>query len=155
LSIETIIDNIITAEGEYSNDPLDAGGATKYGITFRVARSNGYMGDMKDLPLSTAKQIYKNIYWLEPHFDRVATLSPSVAEELCDTGVNCGVGFAEGILQSCLNLLNREQADYKDIPEDKAIGPATLNALASYLIKRGKDAFLFGWFLNRVKIKGE
>lgn len=180
MSIDTIIDGIIAAEGGYVNDPTDAGGETKYGITAAVARANGYYGNMKDLPLATAKQIYKNKYWLEPHFDRIATLSPAVAEELCDTGVNCGVSFAEGILQSALNLLNRQEADYKDIPEDKSIGPGTLNALATYLVKRGKDgelvllrmlnvmqgsryieltktkpsqeAFLFGWFLNRVKI---
>lgn len=183
MSIETVIDNIIAAEGLYSNNPLDAGGETMYGITIRVARANGYFGAMRDMPLNTARQIYKNIYWLEPHFDRVAMLSPDIAEELCDTGVNCGVSFAEGILQTCLNLLNREQTDYKDIPEDKAIGPATLNALASYISKRGKDgelvllrmlnvmqgsryielsktkpsqeAFLFGWFLNRVRVKGD
>jgi len=183
MSIETIIDDIIKVEGGYVNDENDAGGATKYGITMTTARANGYVGDMKDLSIETARQIYKNMYWLTPHFDRVAMLSPAIAEELCDTGVNCGVNFASGILQSCLNLLNRQEADYKDVPEDKAIGPATLNALAAYLVKRGKDGelvllrmlnvmqgsryielcktkstqeqFLFGWFLNRVKVKGD
>lgn len=183
MSIDKIIDGIIAVEGDYSNDPLDAGGETRYGITIAVARANGYYGNMKELPLATAKQIYLNRYYLEPHFDRVATLSPEVAEELVDTGVNCGVSFAQGILQTALNILNRQEKDYKDIAEDKKIGPGTLNALASYLVKRGKDgelvllrvlntlqgsryielaknkpsqeAFLFGWFLNRVKIKGD
>lgn len=183
MTIETIIDGIINLEGGYSNDPLDAGGETIYGITAVTARANGYHGPMKTMPRSIAVQIYKNRYWLEPKFDRVNTLSPAVAEELCDTGVNCGVGFAEGILQSALNLLNRQEADYKDVAEDKSIGPATLGALASYLLKRGKEgelvllrmlnvmqgsryielakakpsqeAFLYGWFLNRVKVKGD
>lgn len=183
MSIDTIIDGIIAAEGGYVNDPNDAGGETKYGITATVAKANGYYGNMKDLPLEIARQIYKNKYWLEPKFDRVAILSPAVAEELCDTGVNCGISFAGGILQSALNLLNRQEADYKDIAEDKAIGPGSLNALATYLVKRGKDGelvllrmlnvmqgsryieltktkpsqeqFLFGWFLNRVKVKGD
>ena len=183
MSIEKIIDGIIAVEGGYVNDVNDRGGETKYGITVVTARANGYHGNMKDLPLETARQIYKNRYYLEPKFDRVATLSPEVAEELVDTGVNCGVSFAQGILQVALNLLNRQGADYADIAEDKSIGPGTLNALASYLVKRGKDgelvllrvlntlqgsryielakskpsqeAFLFGWFLNRVKIKGD
>jgi lysozyme family protein len=182
-AIDKLIDEIIVIEGPYSNDKNDAGGETMYGITATVARANGYYGPMKDMPRSIAHQIYLNRYYLEPKFDKVAVLSPAVAAELTDTGVNCGVSFAEGILQSALNLLNRQEADYKDLPEDKIIGTATLAALASFLMKRGKDgelvllrmlnvmqgsryielaktkptqeAFLFGWFLNRVKVKGD
>ncbi len=180
MSISLIIDGIIKAEGGYSNDPSDLGGETMYGITINTAKANGYYGAMKDLPLALARQIYLNQYWLTPKFDQVERLSASVAEELCDTSVNCGVAFAQGILQSALNLLNRQEADYKDIPEDKSIGPGTLSALAAYLLRRGKDGevvlvrvlnimqgaryieitktrpanetFFFGWILNRVKI---
>jgi lysozyme family protein len=180
VSIQLIIDSVIKAEGGYSNDPSDLGGETMYGITLTTAKANGYYGAMKDLPLSLARQIYLNRYWLEPKFDQVERLSPSVAEELCDTGVNCGVSFAQGILQQALNLLNRQEADYKDISEDKNIGAGTLSALAAYLLKRGKEGetvlvrvlnimqgaryieitktrpanetFFFGWVLNRVKI---
>jgi lysozyme family protein len=178
--IDTIIDNILKAEGGYVNDPADSGGETNYGITVNTAKANGYYGPMKDLPKATARQIYLNQYWLEPHFDRVATLAPSVAEELCDTGVNCGVNFAQVILQSALNLLNRQEADYKDIKEDGNIGPGTLAALAAYLLKRGKEGevvlvrllnimqgaryieitkayqknetFIYGWIQNRIKM---
>lgn len=181
--VDDIIEGILKAEGGYTNDVNDAGGETNFGITATVAKANGYYGAMKDLPRATAKQIYLNKYWFEPKFDKVAVLSPAVAAELCDTGVNCGVSFAEGILQSSLNLLNRQQADYKDIPEDKQIGPSTLSALGSYMLRRGKDGetvllrmlnvmqgsryielaktkpnqeeFLFGWFMNRVKVKGD
>lgn len=180
MSIQVIIDGIIKAEGGYSNDKDDHGGETMYGITATTAKANGYYGSMKDLPLATARQIYMNQYWFVPKFDQVERLSPAVAEELCDTGVNCGVPFAQGILQAALNLLNRQEADYKDIPEDKNIGPGTLAALAAYLLKRGKDGeivlvrvlnimqgaryieitktrpanetFFFGWILNRVKV---
>lgn len=180
MQVDDIINSILVAEGGYVNDSLDAGGETNYGITATVAKANGYYGNMKDLPRATAIQIYKNRYWFEPKFDKVAMLSPDIAAELCDTGVNCGVSFAEGILQASLNLLNRQEKDYKDVPEDKSIGPATLSALGTYLLKRGKDgetvlirmlnvmqgsryielaktkpsqeAFLFSWFLNRVKV---
>jgi lysozyme family protein len=181
--VDKIIDGILVAEGGYVNDSRDAGGATCFGITESVARANGYYGDMKSLPRSLAIQIYKNRFWFEPKFDKVAMLSPEVAAELCDTGVNCGVSFAEGVLQSALNLLNRQEADYKDVPEDKLIGNATLSALGAYLLKRGKEGelvllrmlnvmqggryielcktkptqegFIYGWFLNRVKVKGD
>jgi lysozyme family protein len=181
--VDKIIDDILVAEGGYANDPKDAGGETMYGITIAVARANGYYGAMRDLPKATARQIYKNKYYFDLKFDKVAVLSPEVAAELTDTAVNCGPTFTQGILQEALNLLNREQADYKDLDVDKKIGPATLGALGSYLMKRGKqgelvllrmlnvlqgsryielckakpsqERFLFGWFLNRVNIKGD
>lgn len=181
--VDKIIDDILVAEGGYANDKNDAGGETMYGITIAVARSNGYYGPMRDLPRATARQIYLNKYYFDLKFDKVAVLSPEVAAELTDTAVNCGPSFAQGILQSALNLLNRQEVDYKDVEEDKKIGPATLGALGSYLMKRGKqgelvllrmlnvmqgsryielckakpsqETFLFGWFLHRVNIKGD
>ncbi|MFH4268225.1 glycosyl hydrolase 108 family protein, partial [Acinetobacter baumannii] len=78
------------------------------GITEAVARVNGWKGPMRDLPLDLAKQIYKQQYWINPRFDQVNTLSPLIAEELLDTGVNCGVAFAKPLLQRALNLLNNQ-----------------------------------------------
>lgn len=183
MDVDNVIDGILKAEGGYSNSDIDAGGETNFGITVSVAHANGYWGAMKDMPVSFARQVYKNRYWFEPKFDKVALLSSDIAEELMDTGVNCGVSFAQGILQQALNLLNRQEADYKDISEDKSIGPSTLAALGSYLMKRGKEGeivllrmlncmqgsryielakvkatqeqFLYGWFLNRVRVRGD
>lgn len=140
MKIEAIIDEIINAEGLYSNNPADAGGATKYGITEMVARASGYYGDMKDLPRQVAVDIYYKKYYIEPKFDQLATLCPEVAAELCDCGVNQGTGFARTALQQALNLLNRNGQDYDDVKEDGDIGPATLLALGKLMQKRGKDA---------------
>lgn len=179
--VDKIIDAILVAEGGYVNDASDAGGATRYGVTETVARQNGYYGDMKQFPDSLARQIYKNQYYLVPKFDKVAVLSPVVAAELTDCGVNCGTGFAKGILQSALNLLNRQGKDYADIKEDGDIGTGTLTALGAFLSKRGKSGedlllkllcimrgaryveickariqnedFLAGWLTNRIHLK--
>lgn len=51
---------LIGNEGGYT---VDDGGATMYGVTERVARANGYTGDMHDLPLATAQEIAKVHYW--------------------------------------------------------------------------------------------
>ncbi|WP_228265587.1 glycoside hydrolase family 108 protein, partial [Acinetobacter baumannii] len=136
MNIEQYLEELIKREGGYVNNPADRGGATKYGITQAVARENGWNGNMKDLPLEFAKSIYKKQYWLEPRFDQVNALSPSVAEELLDTGVNCGPNFAKPLLQRALNLLNNQgKAGWPDLKVDGVYGSATLGALKTYLSK--------------------
>ena len=137
MDIEKIIDGIIAAEGGYVNDPKDAGGATRYGITEAVAKANGYQGDMKELPMIFARQVYKNQYYLTPKFDQVGAIAPEVAAELIDIGVNMGTGFAKTTLQGALNFLNRQGSDYKDIAEDGGIGAGTIAALTALVARRG------------------
>lgn len=147
--VDKVIDDILVAEGGYVNDSSDAGGETMYGITAVVAKANGYYGPMKSLPRATAIQIYKNRYWFEPKFDRVAILSEKVAAELADMGVNMGTKAAAVALQECLNLLNRQGKDYVDIKEDGTLGQGTLAVLASLLSKRGEDLLLKALIINR------
>lgn len=140
MSVDNYIDDLIKREGGYVNNPNDRGGATNFGITEAVARVNGWKGPMRDLPLDLAKQIYKQQYWINPRFDQVNSLSPLIAEELLDTGVNCGVAFAKPLLQRALNLLNNQgKAGYADLEIDGVYGSITLGALKTYLAKRGKD----------------
>lgn len=130
MSVDKYIDDLIKREGGYVNNPNDRGGATNYGITEAVARVNGWKGPMRDLPLDLAKQIYKQQYWINPRFDQVNTLSPLIAEELLDTGVNCGVAFAKPLLQRALNLLNNQgKGGWPDLAVDGIYGSATLGAL--------------------------
>ncbi|HHP0276441.1 glycoside hydrolase family 108 protein [Acinetobacter baumannii] len=140
MNIDQYLENLIKREGGYVNNPADRGGATKYGITEAVARANGFKGNMKDLPLDVAKSIYRKNYWINPRFDQVNTLSPLIAEELLDTGVNCGVAFAKPLLQRALNLLNNQgKGGWPDLAVDGIYGSATLGALKIFLAKRGKD----------------
>ncbi|WP_151768832.1 glycoside hydrolase family 108 protein [Acinetobacter oleivorans] len=140
MNIEQYLNELIQREGGYVNNPADQGGPTKYGITEVVARTNGFKGNMKDLPLDVANSIYRKNYWTAPRFDQVNIISSSVAEELLDTGVNCGTGFAKPLLQRALNLLNNQgRAGWTDLAVDGIYGPATLNALKTYLANRGKE----------------
>jgi lysozyme family protein len=93
---------------------------------------------MKALPRETAKAIYLSQYWTEPKFDRIAELSPAIAQELCDTGVNMGPRVASTFLQRWLSALNMQGKLYPDLKPD-AIGNLTIAALKSYLAVRGKD----------------
>ncbi|EFK8697972.1 hypothetical protein EGX65_27160, partial [Escherichia coli] len=87
-------------------------------------------------------EILEADYWFGPRFDQVATLSPDIAAELCDTGVNMGPTVASRMLQRWLNVFNQQGKLYPDMDTDGRIGPRTINALRAYLQKRGKDGEL-------------
>lgn len=178
MTIDQLIDRVVSVEGGYSNHPADKGGATRYGITEETARAFGFAGDMRALPRSEALRIYKERYWLRPGFDKVADIYPRVAEELFDTGVNMGPKTAVMFLQRSLNALNRTGRDYGDVKLDGDIGPLTLQNLAGFKRVRGEqgeevmiralnalqgerylrisetrpanEAFTYGWLANRL-----
>lgn len=124
-------------EGAYGDHPADRGGPTKWGVTERVARANGYTGDMKDLTEDRAKVIGKTQYWDALNLDRVASLSLPIAVEMFDTIYNGGEPGQW--LQRCLNVLNQQGRIYPDMKVDGRIGPLTLAALNAYLERRGAD----------------
>lgn len=99
---------LIANEGDYSNNPTDPGGATRYGVTEVVARARGYTGDMRNLPLDFAKSIYKADYWQD-------ALDGAVAFQVFDAAVNHGVGQAIRFLQRAVG-----------VADDGHIGPVTL-----------------------------
>lgn len=136
--VAAIIGGVIYLEGGYSNHPNDPGGATKYGITEKVARKHDYEGDMKDLPKSTAIEIYYEDYILKPGFEPMVTISPAVLEEIVDTGVNTGTGRVSRWFQESLNSLSRGGKDYPMILVDGKIGNQTINTYRSLVQVRGK-----------------
>lgn len=174
-SIEQMIADLIAVEGGLSDHPADKGGPTMYGVTQTVARANGYTGQMRDMPRAIAENIYRKRYFVDPGFDRVYLLSPLIAEEMFDTGVNMGTAVPGPWLQRFLNVFNDSKTD---LTVDGVIGPATIVALRLFLNKRGSDgeqvmvrglncmqgsrylelaekrqpnrAFIYGWLKNRV-----
>lgn len=170
--------DMLRHEGGYSNNPSDPGGETNYGITVGTARANGYQGAMRDMTRQDAIAIYKRQYYYGPNLNAVDAVSPGIAAELFDTGINMGTKVAATFLQRALNALNRNGADYPDLALDGSIGPSTIAALKAYLAKRGVDGehvllkalnclqgeryislteknhrledFTFGWLANRV-----
>src|SRR5690606_19849333 len=140
MGIDAMIDATIGKEGDYSNHPADKGGPTRWGMTERVARRNGYTGDMRLLPRETAFSIYRQEYAIRPGFAAVAEISPAVGEELFDTGVNMGPAVPSLWFQQVLNALNNGGKLYADIKEDGDIGPGTLAAFRAYRKARGAEA---------------
>ena len=175
---EEIINEIIRIEGGYVDDPSDSGGRTNFGITYMTARAYGYRGKMKNLSRAKAYEIYSDMYWDKLKLDDIEKLSPMLAEELADTGVNMGVPRAGRYLQRSLNVLNNREALYGDLIIDGQIGNKTIKALRTYIKIRGEEGirvmhrmlnglqasfyvtlaerrvkderFVYGWFNNRV-----
>lgn len=133
-----IIRRVIGIEGGYVNNPRDSGGATRWGITAATARAYGL--DVRSLTPDQATHIYYVGYWQKLNLDGVASLSPAVAEELFDSGVNLGVVKAGIWLQRCLNVLNRHGQLWADLVVDGDIGAATLGALDTFFRVRGNRA---------------
>ena len=132
---------VLQTEGGFTNDPLDSGGATNYGITEETARAAGYIGPMQRMSLDLAKQIYRSQYWNAMQLDAIVRAGcPDLAVELFCSGVNVGTRPAGRWLQRSLNVLNDRERHYKDLVEDGAIGMRTLTALNSLIKLRGHDA---------------
>src|SRR3972149_8205021 len=112
MSFPSALRNTVGMEGRYSNNLNDSGGETMFGITSRVARANGYAGAMDQMPIDTARMIYKSQYWDLLKLDNIVSLSERVADELFDTAVNCGVGVAGGIFPGILDVVNFKRKPY-------------------------------------------
>jgi lysozyme family protein len=106
-AIQYVLDN----EGGFSNDPADAGGATRYGITHAEAAAHGF--DVDTLTLEQAKSIYEVDYW---KFDAIT--DQRVATKLFDMCVNMGEATAIKMAQTAVG-----------VPADGVMGPATAMAI--------------------------
>ena len=117
-----IIDKIIEREGgdKFTMDPLDLGGATKFGITQRTL--SDFLGrgvpvvEVKELRREVAEEIYESLYITRPRFFKIS--NAQLKELIIDCGVNHGVGVAARWLQKALG-----------VDQDGIIGPQTLEAL--------------------------
>ena len=105
---------ILKLEGGYSDDSRDSGGKTNHGITEKVARSFGYAGDMRELPLEVAENIYRSGYWNNCRCDQ---LPYPLSLYVFDAAVNQGSDAAKKMLQAALG-----------VKQDGLIGAVTLAA---------------------------
>jgi len=118
---ERCITHVLAAEGGFSNNPDDPGGATNFGITLATLaawrkrnRSDGGVAEqeVRNLTLTEAKDIYRSDYWNALRCD---ALPPGVDLVVFDFGVNAGPGRSAKTLQDVLGVL-----------QDGSIGPQTL-----------------------------
>ena len=103
MTFDQAFTRLLGHEGQYSNNPADPGGATCWGITQTVARANGYMGDMRDLPQDVAKQIYRKLYLDAPC---IVNLPTDVQFDVFDGAVNSGASQSIRWLQRAIGVVD-------------------------------------------------
>jgi len=111
------LDFVLDREGGFTNDPVDRGGATNFGITQRVydqylAAHGLPLASVRDITSSEVEAIYRANYW---NLVRGDELSSPLDLVLFDCAVQHGAGRAIKFLQ---------QAVMVDV--DGVFGPATL-----------------------------
>lgn len=107
---------VLTNEGGYSDDPGDAGGKTKYGIS---QKSYPHL-DIQNLTRDQAIAIYRKDFWA-PYQD----FEDAVATKMLDMAVNMGHKQAVQILQRALRCCGATH-----IIDDGILGPLTRQAVA-------------------------
>lgn len=118
MNFDTAFHKLLGHEGAYANHPNDPGGETMWGVTKRVAQANGYMGEMRDLSVDTAKAIYRKDYWNPVQAEKL----PSVLRyAVFDAAVNSGVAQSAKWLQRAVG-----------VTADGVIGNQTLAAVSNH-----------------------
>ncbi len=107
---------LLRDEGGYGNHPSDPGGPTNFGITLADARrywkSAATADDVRAMPQSVARDIYRQRYWSALRCD---TLPDGVDYAVFDYGVNSGVGRAGKVLRRQLGLPDRSGTVTDDV----------------------------------------
>jgi uncharacterized protein (TIGR02594 family) len=120
--------HVLEMEGGWSDDPVDPGGPTNFGITLATyARDKGVAlgagnlagltAELKTIPQATVRRIYRQRYW-QPAC--CAQLTPALALFHFDASVNQGVTGAARMLQQAVGAAI-----------DGEIGPETLAKAAA------------------------
>jgi lysozyme family protein len=96
---------VLAHEGGYTNDPQDPGGPTNFGITIFDARKYwkpaATAADVKAMPISVAKDIYRQKYWAAMRCDE---LPAGVDDTVFDYGVNSGIARSGKVLRRVIEM---------------------------------------------------
>jgi lysozyme family protein len=120
---------LIDNEGtQFTNDPRDSGGATKFGVTQRAYER--YLGhvvlstDIKNMEIQTAKKFYFDLYWKGVGCDRLT--NQAVAISIFDTGVLYGAFTSVRMAQKAASLCSGDVLEL-----DGVLGQKTLTLINS------------------------
>jgi lysozyme family protein len=156
---------VLKHEGLFSNDPVDPGGATKYGVSLRYLKAHGLdlnhdgiidINDIMGMSVEEATEIYR-VAWDRTNFSQIN--EQKLATKMFDIAVNIGTCRAVALLQRAalihqvdgklgndtLRVVNTSQTDslYMQLEKEQALYYQKLVTVKPVLGK-----YLEGW-LNR------
>ena len=123
--VAALVDRILLREGgEFTDDPLDRGGPTKYGITqatltawmkrqSTLSRRSATAVEVRNLDLGTARAIYEEMYIRDPGFLKLPYFV--IVDKMVDMGVHHSPAQAIFMLQEVVNS-----------DRDGVLGPVTV-----------------------------
>jgi lysozyme family protein len=138
-SFDQAVAFVFENEGGYANVRHDPGGPTNFGITLETMRAalgtradldgDGDVDaqDVKILPQSEARRIYRERYWDRPRFGLIR--DQRIATKVFDLGVNAGPKVAVILLQRA--ICHAAPPGVEHPRDDGDLGPRTLAALAA------------------------
>ncbi len=154
-NFEQAIVKTLAHEGgaKFTDDPVDRGDATKYGISQRAYPNI----NIRSLTEQQARDIYKRDYWDRMRGDDF--LSQAITENMFDTCVNMGVRTGSRLAQVALAINpadgiigSQSLAKINDTDEETFLSSYTIVKIARYasICNRNKSQrrFLLGW-INR------
>lgn len=119
------VENLLKFEGDYSDNPNDSGGATKFGVSLKWYRSTvdsqATVETIKHLTKTRAIELYQDYFW---RYD--AILDQAVAEKIFNMAVNMGSGTAHRIIQQAAEYVSN-----KFLSLDGVLGPKSIAAINS------------------------
>ena len=148
---EIAVAKTLRAEGgdKVTDDPNDAGGLTKYGISQRAYPNTNIRGLTED----NAKGIYRRDYWNPVRGDEIS--NQRIAETLFDFAVNAGVKTAIRICQHIIGVApdgvmgGVTVRKLNEMSDDLFLAVFALSKIARYVAICRKNPeqkkFLFGW----------
>lgn len=137
---------VLEFEGGFVNHPRDPGGATNKGITlatYRRYKRNATVADLKRIPKSMVRRIYRDGYWNKVKADDLAA---GVDLVTFDYGVNSGPSAARRSLMKSIG----NQPDYVTVQK------LCRRRLSIYRTFKHWSSFGRGWTrrINTVEAKG-
>lgn len=145
-------DELLGIEGGFVDDPVDRGGATKYGISLRFLKAEGLIDldrdgiadydldfdgdidgrDIRELTVEHAFALYHRCFWTALDCE---SFPQPIGEMLFDQGVNGGNFAAKKLLQQAINYC-QSRSGYHLVTVDGKLGLETRRALDRILASK-------------------